>query len=65
MDSKNYGMPDRDGAPAPKTKDTGNSDCGLSEMMPLNVTNTHDGDQARFAAGERNQSLPGGFKLTQ
>jgi len=65
MDSKNYGMPDRDGAPAPHTKDSNSAQDGLSEMSTLNVTNNHTGDQARFAAGERNQSLPGGFKLTQ
>lgn len=61
-----YGMPDRDGAPAPKLKDKGTAEDGLSmiENIRGDVRAIEDG-QARFKAGARNESLPGGFKLTQ
>lgn len=63
--AKPYGMPDRDGAPAPKTKDTGTAECGLSEMQKFSTSERPVEEQVRWAAGERDESLPGGFKLTQ
>lgn len=63
--AKPYGMPDRDGAPAPKKKDSGSPECGLSEMNTISGMEKPVKEQVRWAAGERNESLPGGFKLTQ
>ena len=60
-----YGMPDRDGAPAPHKKDSGSPECGLNEMGKLGSMERPITEQARFKAGERNESLSGGFKLTQ
>ncbi len=60
-----YGMPVNDGATAPKTKDTGTAENGLSHLSKINITERPVTEQARFSSGERNESLPGGFKLVQ
>ncbi len=60
-----YGMPDRNGAPAPSKKDTGSPECGLNENTKLDGMERPVTEQARWKAGERNVSLSGGFKLTQ
>lgn len=60
-----YGMPDRNGAPAPSKKDTGSPECGLNDMSKLDDLQRPVKEQARWKAGERNESLSGGFKLTQ
>ncbi len=60
-----YGMPVNDGQTAPKSKDTGTAENGLSSMSKIGNMEHPVTEQARFAAGERNESLPGGFKLTQ
>ena len=62
-----YGMPVNDAQVAPKSEGTAQSE-GLSSMSKLNVSTLTDRpvtEQARFSAGERNESLSGGFKLTQ
>lgn len=60
-----YGMPVDDGKTAPKAKDSGTPQDGLSSLTKITGMEQPMQDQARFAAGERNESLPGGFKLTQ
>ncbi len=60
-----YGMPDRDGAPAPKLKDKGTAEDGLSMIENIRGDVRAIEEQARWSAGARNESLPGGFKLTQ
>lgn len=63
--SNAYGMPVNDGQTAPKSKDTGDAKNGLSSLSNIGSMEQPMSEQARFSAGERNESLPGGFKLTQ
>lgn len=60
-----YGMPVDDGKTAPKKKDTSGAENGLSQLSNIGSYDHPITEQARFAAGERNENLPGGFKLTQ
>lgn len=60
-----YGMPINDGSTGVHAKETGDAKNGLSELSTFSVKERPLTDQARFSAGERNESLPGGYKLTQ
>ena len=60
-----YGFPGRDGPAAPKLKDKGVAEDGLSMIEKINIKDEPMSEQARFKAGGRNESLPGGFKLVQ
>lgn len=69
MATKNgaYGMPVNDAATGVHPAETAQSE-GLSSKENLNVSGLTDRavtEQARFSAGERNESIQGGFKLTQ
>lgn len=68
-DTKNsaYGMPVDDAKTGVHSEGNAQSE-GLSYMQKANVSGLTDRpvtEQARFAAGERNESISGGFKLTQ
>lgn len=60
-----YAMNVNDSAKAPKQKDSGNAESGLSMLSKISTKEQPMSEQARFSSGERNESLPGGFKLTQ
>lgn len=63
--AKPYGFPNRDGPAAPKLKDKGVAEDGLSMIEKINIKEYPLDEQARWKAGERNESLPGGWKLVQ
>lgn len=62
-----YGMPVNDAATGVHGSESAQSE-GLSYKQNLNtggLDNRAVTEQARFAAGERNESISGGFKLVQ
>lgn len=61
----NYGVGGWDKGPAPKTKDRGTVEFGLTELTPIREDVREITEQSRFSSGERNESLPGGYKLVQ
>ncbi len=63
--AKAYGMPVNDGQTAPKSKESGTAEDGLSSLQKIGSMEHPITEQARFSAGERNENLPGGFKLVQ
>lgn len=59
-----YGMPVNDAATGIHPADT-TSNAGLVSLDKMGDLSYPITEQARFSAGERNESIQGGFKLTQ
>lgn len=63
--NNSYGMPVDDSQSSPGKKDTGSVNDGLTQKTDIKPYESPMKEQARFAAGERNENLPGGFKFIQ
>lgn len=65
--SSKYGQAVDVTASAPHKMDTGTPENGLSSMEKFTAPSNGDNNDelARYAAGSRNVSIPGGYKLVQ